>query len=104
MQLLKGLTWDSLFQCVVFVWVCLHIPFSQKTFFGAMFQHLASVLRKWVPERKERRRKIVEGNIRWSRRRRAKPKQGSVHRNAVQLCRDSQFGRAGVRADWVDSL
>lgn len=33
-----------------------------------------------------------------------KPKQGSVHRNAVQLWRDSQFGRAGVRADWVDSL
>ncbi len=46
----------------------------------------------------------MEGDIRWLRRRRAKPKQGSVHRNAVQLCRDSQFGRAGVRADWVDSL
>lgn len=33
-----------------------------------------------------------------------KPKLGSVHCNAMQLCGDSQFGRAGVRADWVDSL
>lgn len=76
-----------------------------ETLLGAMFQRLASVLRMWVPERQKRWRRIAEENMRWlKRRRRAKPKQGSVHRNAVQLCRDSQFGRAGVRADWVDSL
>lgn len=47
----------------------------------------------------------MEQIIRQLRSRTAKPKQGSVRRNVVQLCsRDSQFGRAGVRADWVDSL
>lgn len=34
----------------------------------------------------------------------AKPERGSVQRNAVQLWPDPQFGRAGVRADWADSL